>query len=419
MNATAAAGPDGAYTLGMQPGSYAVYAFAPLERAAFLGTFDLAAGAARTFDLTLVDAHRVSGVTTVRGTVRSTANLTFTAPAGPAFVVSGATGAFEILLPAATYTVEASAVGTERGVSVAYKTTASLALSEATVLNLALQKVPRRAVDLTWDAAQRATIDAGDTVDYTVRVRNTGNEDDTLLLSGVSTGFAFQYSDDRLDLPFGAPGNETTVRVTITAAADARVDHAPISLTVRSSADTAAVKSVTLQLDIVRFRGLTANVSSAAPTWDGRFLNYTLEVRNTGNGAETYGLTLPNLDELAAAGWRATLIGPDGDAGTSVDVVVPANATQRPVVRFEKVGGAAGTLAVVHVVSRDDPRFETVLTVNVQMPVLRVEGAIRAGGSGLAIQEPGIDLPTAAFLVSLVAMIAAAAYLSLLRRRSR
>ncbi|MEK6851051.1 MAG: hypothetical protein AABY30_00780 [Candidatus Thermoplasmatota archaeon] len=359
----------------------------------------------------------MAGVTTVRGTVPSAANLTFTAAAGRTFLRSDAGGDYEVFLPAGTYSVEANAAGTERGVTVAYRTTASLAL-DGQPLNLVLQKVVRRSVDATWDEAQRTTISAGDTVDYTVRVRNTGNEDDTIVLSAVATGFTFQFSDDRLDLPFGAPRNETNVRVTITAAPDAHVDHGPISLTVRSNADSAAVKSVVLQLDIVRFRGLAATVSSAAPSWDGRYLNYTLEVRNAGNGAETYRLTLPNLGELAAAGWRATLVAPDGTAGESVDVLVSANATQRPILRLEKAGGSAGTLARVQVVSTDAPQYAALLTVKVQMPVLAVEGGVRATGTGIAVQEPGIDLTTAAFLVAILAVIAAVAYLYILRRRS-
>ena len=422
MNGTAASGSNGTYSVGIQPGSYDVYALAPLERGAFLGTLDLAAGAARTYDIALADAIRVSGVTTVRGSVRSAANVTFSATAGRTVVRSDAGGNYGVSLPAGTYSVEATAAGAERGVPVTYRTTASLALSDTTVLNLALPKVVRRSVDVTWDAAQRALIPAGDTVDYTVRVRNTGNEDDTVLLSATAAGFTFQFSDDRLELPFGAPGNETTVRVTITAAGDAKVDHSPISLTARSNTDSAAVKSVVLQLDIVRQAGpslLEAKVSAAAPTWDGRFLNYTLDVRNKGNGQETYRLTLPNVGELAAAGWRATLVGAAGDAGESIDVVVAANATVRPVLRLESAGGAGGTLAIVQVLGRDDPTQTALLTVKVQMPALAVEGAIRATGTGIAIREPGIDLATAAFLVSILAVILSAVYLYVLRRRSR
>ncbi|HEV8595990.1 MAG TPA: STT3 domain-containing protein [Thermoplasmata archaeon] len=418
LNATAAASADGRFTASLQPGQYDVYAFAPLEGAAFLGQFDLLVGTAPVLDLVLVPGVRVSGVTTVRAEVRSAANVTFTTTLAHAAFRSSSAGDYDIVLPATTYSVSATAAGTERGVAVTYRATASLALSAPSILNLALTKVVKHAIEVTWDSAERATIRAGDSVDYTLVVKNTGNEDDTLLLSAVSTGFSFEFSRDRVSLPFGTSGNETTVRVTVTAAPDAKVDHGPISVTVRSDADPSVVRSALLQVDIVRYRGLTASVSSAAPTWDGSFLTYTLEIKNTGNGAEEYRITIPNLDELTAAGWRATLVGATGSPTTDLSVVVPGNATQRPVLRFQKDGGSAGASARVHVVSRDDPSFEALFTVTIQMPRLAVDGSVRAGGSGVSTTEPGLDLATTAFLISLIALIAAAVYLSFLRRRS-
>ena len=419
INATASSASNGAYTVSLQPGSYDVYAFAPLEQGAFLGPLDLVDSLA-TFDVSLVPGVRVTGVTTIGSGTRGAANVTFTAPEGRASVRSSRAGDYEIVLPAGTYSVQATASGVERGIAVSYRATSSLALSEASILNLALQKVVRRGVEVTWDATERTTIRVGQSVTYTVTIRNTGNEDDTLLLSATSPGFSFTFSRDRVSLPFGT-GNATTVRVTITAAADAKVDHAPISLTVRSEGDATVVRSVVLQLDIERFRGLQAAVSSDAPTWDGKKLEYVLEIKNTGNGAEEYRLTIPNLDELLSAGWRATLLGPPGEPTTDLRLVVPGNATLRPILRLEKANANAvsGAVVQIQVVSVSDASREALVRVSLSMPVLAVEGVIRAGGSGITSQEPGLDLATTAFLVSLVAMIAAAGYLSLLRRRSR
>lgn len=419
LNATAPAGPDGSYGVSMQPGSYEVYAFAPLERGAFLGTVEITPGAPRTLDIALVAAIRVTGVTTVRTNDRAPADVTFTGPFAAAAVRSSATGDYEVLLPAATYSVRATAAGIERGMNVTYRATASLALTEPTVRNLRLQKVVQRGIEVTWDEMQRARIGTGESVEYTISVKNTGNADDTLLVSAISQGFTFDFVPDRVALSFGVPETPATVRVTITAAADAKVDHGPISVTVRSEADSSVVRSVVLQLAIEGYRGLAASVSSSAPEWDGRFLNYTLEVRNTGNGAETYRVTIPNLDELAAAGWRASLLGPAGDPTTDLRILVAGNATLRPLLRLEKVGGTSGTTVHILVVSVEPPVYEDLVDVNVQTPKLAVEGVIRAVGPGVLLQEPGLDLATTAFLVALVAVIAAAVYLSILRRRSR
>jgi len=184
-------------------------------------------------------------------------------------------------------------------------------------------------------------------------------------------------------------------------------------------ADSSSVKSVLVLIDVIGYHGLSATVSTTAPTWDGRYLNYTLEVRNKGNGAENFRLTLPNVEELLAAGWRATLVLGGGTPQAELRIPFAANQTLNPVLRLERVGVGSAILARVHVVNEAHASDQALITASVRMPVLAVEGSIRAGGTGITLQEPGIDLATAAFLVSLVAVIAAAVYLSVLRRRSR
>ncbi|MBI4416096.1 MAG: carboxypeptidase regulatory-like domain-containing protein, partial [Euryarchaeota archaeon] len=407
---------SGSYALPIQPGEYDVYAVAPLEGAAFLGRLDVSPDG-RTFDIDLRPSVRVSGATTLRGT-RTAATLSFTSPTGRATIATDASGIYQLHLPPANYGIEATASGTERGTAVNYRGTANVTIESSTLLNVAVTKVVRLGVGIEWDAAQRTEVRPGGTVVYSVTLRNTGNEDDTYLLTTIATGFTLDFEEDDVSIPFGTTGNVRTVRVTITAHGDARVDHAPISVTARSLTDGSVTRSVNLALDVTRFRGLSATVSSDAPTWDGRFLNYSIEVRNTGNAPETIRLSLPNADELRAAGWRAVLSGPSG-SGETIDIGMGANSTLKPILRLEKAGGRAGTLARVNVVNTADPTLETLLTVNVQMPVLAVEGDVRAIGPGITVVEPGIDLATAAFLVSLAAVVAAAAYLAILRRRSR
>ncbi len=407
---------SGSYALPIQPGEYDVYAVAPLEGAAFLGRLDVPPDG-RTFDVDLRPSVRVSGATTLRGT-RIAATLSFTSPTGRATIATDASGIYQLQLPPASYGIEATASGTERGTAVNYRGTANVTIEGSTLLNVAVTKVVRLGVGIEWDAAQRTEVRPGGTVVYSVTLRNTGNEDDTYLLTTIATGFTLEFEEDDVSIPFGTTGNVRTVRVTITAHGDARVDHAPISVTARSLTDGSVTRSVNLALDVTRFRGLSATVSSDAPTWDGRFLNYSIEVRNTGNAPETIRLSLPNADELRAAGWRAVLSGPSG-SGETIDIGMGANSTLKPILRLEKAGGSAGTLSRVNVANTADPTLETLLTVNVQMPVLAVEGDIRAIGPGITVVEPGIDLATAAFLVSLAAVVAAAAYLAILRRRSR
>jgi hypothetical protein len=87
--------------------------------------------------------------------------------------------------------------------------------------------------------------------------------------------------------------------------------------------------------------------------------------------------------------------------------------------RLEKVGGFAGVTVNVQVTNTADATQSDLVTVRAQLPALVLEGRVRAVGPGISLLEPGIDTATAAFLISIVATIAAAVYLSYLRRRSR
>jgi hypothetical protein len=303
-------------------------------------------------------------------------------------------------------------------VNVTYRQRETIVLTEPTVVNLDMKKVVRREVDLVWDEAGQ-TVAPGGSADFFMTVTNRGNADDTYTLSASLTGFTFAFIPQSATIPFGSTGNVRTVRVTVTAARDARVDHAPMTVNVESTADSTVAKSVSLQLDVTRYRGLAADVSTNAPEWDGRFLRYTLQVRNAGNGQDSFQLTLPNYDELLSAGWRATFVDPSGAPQAVLNVTVGGNTTSRPVLRLEKVFGSAGATVSVQVTNTEDVTYSDLVTVQVQMPVLALEGRLRAIGPDLNLAEPGIDLAAAALLVSLVATIGAAVYLSILRRKSR
>ena len=420
INATTTTGSDGSYSFPLQPGTYDVYAVAPFDRAAFVGTYALAPGGPATLDLSLSAAFQASGVTTFRSNARTASNLTFSSNLGTVSIRSDASGAFALLLPKGSYTLDAATSGTERGLLATYRGTASLSLVADAIANVELTKVVRRSLSITWDSVQAATVNAGGSAAYEVQVTNTGNDDDTYDMSASSVGFTFSFGVDKVALKFGPTGNATAVRVTITAAADAKVDHGPITIVARSEADSSVVKSVTVTLTIRGFRGLDASVSSDAPVWDGRFLNYTLAVHNRGNGAATFRVTIPNAEELAAAGWRATLLSSVGSAPTTtLDLTVDANATSKPLLRLQNAGGSSGAIARVRIVDTVDMQYDSLLTVSIQMPSLTVVGSLQAGGSGISTRAPGIDLATAAFLISLAAILAAAVYLGILRRRSR
>src|SRR5207247_902039 len=113
-------------------------------------------------------------------------------------------------------------------------------------------------------------------------------------------------------LNFGNAGNSTLVAVTIAAPTDALVDHPDLTITARPTADTGISGSVIVQIAILPRRSLSLAVSSAVPTFDGRYLNYSLTVSNKGNVKELVALVIPSLSELASRGWVARFAPPAG-----------------------------------------------------------------------------------------------------------
>src|SRR5437016_3651532 len=97
--------------------------------------------------------------------------------------------------------------------------------------------------------------------------------------------------------------------------------------TAEFTTDASQAGDVTVNVDIERVRSLSVSLNSTGATFDGRFLNDTVQVTNGGNDREVVQVVLANADELAAVGWSASL-GRVGEplAGTTLtNVTVEAN----------------------------------------------------------------------------------------------
>ncbi|TLZ63516.1 MAG: hypothetical protein E6K16_05010, partial [Methanobacteriota archaeon] len=312
LNGTAVAASDGTYSVALQPGTYNVHAIASGSVSAFLGTLVVPQGRDETVDLALVPAFVVSGVTTFKGGVRVSADLAFDGP-GTVRLSSDAMGVFSDVLPPATYSVTARTSRVENGIVVTYAKPRSLVLTAPPdPLNIALDRIARRSVALSWDTAQRLTVPGGTSVTYTITLTNTGNTEDEYTFTTLPEGWAFDFRPARPRLSFGTGGNTTLVDVTITPPKDALVEHGDVTITARPVADSTISGTVTVEVGIVPRRALSLVVSTAIPTFDGRFLNYTLTLSNWGNTKETVALTLPAAAELALRGWVARFVPPAG-----------------------------------------------------------------------------------------------------------
>src|SRR5206468_499384 len=244
-------------------------------------------------------------------------------------LTSGSDGRFQTLLPQDGYGITATKAVTENGISVTYRGATSLTLDTDSNVAISLAKVVSRSVTMSWDSSQRREIAAGDSVVYTIVVGNTGNVADTFRLDGTPADWQFTFSPSSLSLNFGSGATSVPVQVVIVSPTNALVSHPSLRIVATSTTDASTAGDVTVNVDITRVRGLSVGLDSTTAAFDGRFLNYTLHVKNEGNARETVQVEVTNPNELAAVGWTLSLGGASGpfDGTLLRNVTIDANQT--------------------------------------------------------------------------------------------
>src|SRR5207249_11102243 len=108
------------------------------------------------------------------------------------------------------------------------------------------------------------------------------------------------FTPSSLPLDFGSGATSTQVRVVVQSPANALVSHPSLHVVATSTTDASQAGDVTVNVDIERVRALSVSLNSTGATFDGRFLNETVQVTNGGNGREIAQVVNTNADRLAA-----------------------------------------------------------------------------------------------------------------------
>ncbi|MCX6650095.1 MAG: carboxypeptidase regulatory-like domain-containing protein [Methanomassiliicoccales archaeon] len=296
--------PLGNYSVQLAPGNYSVYALSADSSKAFLGTLIIDQPGTYTYDMDLVKALRLSGVTFANDE-GSSAELIATGEEAYAFS-SDADGSYEVYLPAGTYALSAQTTTTEAGVAVTYLGQVDVVLEDVTTKGVTMEKVVSQSVDISWDSTQKATLSAGETAIYTIRVVNKGNVEDTFAITSSSTGWTIVLSETEVTVGYGST-NSQVITVQITPSSTVKVSHSSITIKATSTTNSSVYDSASIDA-IIRPSYAASLAYVSAEDTDGSSYIYTVELTNDGNVKDTYTVTIGNQEALEALGWEAKLV---------------------------------------------------------------------------------------------------------------
>lgn len=374
LSTTIYTGSSGAFSAQVQPGEYTVYVKRYEDRRVALDTLRLSRNVPLTETIQLSEGKYLSGRVTV-GNVPEQLPVSLTSSGAKLTLTPDSEGYFSAILPQGEYSLSASTTKVEAGMTVAYnKNTDATVGANDVFVDLSLTRDTKRSVTMSWNTSLTQAAMPGATVSYAFTIKNTGNIADKYTLSSTSSNFEVTFSESPVSVDFGTNGNTEIVVVTIKVGTNLVAGNTEVKVSAKSTTFGSVRAELKLYVNVLESHSVDIVCLNESQTVSGRTTTNKFTLNNTGNAADSFRMSITNVQELALLGWTAKII--DSTTGSEVksdqSIEVEAFSGKEFRVEFTSTRADASPVATatVHAYSEDDASVSTYGSVQVILPDL-------------------------------------------------
>jgi len=365
-------GPSGSFAESVQPGDYTIYITRPQDGKVYLSSMNLLRNTPVSAELVLSPGRHLTGLVTVADDPAEV-ELSVATSSAKLALQTPPSGYFDLLVPQGTYLLTASATRVENGITIFYGLSRDVVVGSTDVYrDLPMDRDTRRTVSAYWNKSLMQTAAPESTVTYVFTITNTGNIEDTFLVTFPGTGHEVTISPSTLYLDFGV-NNVAYVTAEVKVGNSSPAGETLVQLLVRSKTLSTTRANIMLYVDIAPSRSVEVGSLNESKVVSGLVTYTKFAVLNTGNIEDSYSVAVSNLPVLAELGWYARLVD-----GTTMDevtqVTVDAFSSSELYVEFKAIrsGASPSAEASVLALSANGTGISSYGLVSVILPDLTV-----------------------------------------------